>query len=71
MPANEDMQTLEQGDQVLSGTLYSHIADSYIGLAGLDDPSTTNGARSRVLNMSLAETYIDRARECTSTPALA
>ncbi|KAF2709814.1 hypothetical protein K504DRAFT_482113 [Pleomassaria siparia CBS 279.74] len=57
-------QSLENTDYVLTGTLYSHIGDSYIGLAGLDDASTSHGARLRAMNMSQAEMYIDRAREC-------
>jgi anaphase-promoting complex subunit 5 len=57
-------QTLEHGDQVLIGTLYSHLGDSHIGLAGLDNPSTSSGARARTTNMSNAELYFDRAREC-------
>lgn len=57
-------QSLEYGDQVIIGTLYSHLGDSHIGLAGLDDPSTSSGARARTANMSKAELYIDRAREC-------
>lgn len=49
---------------MLTATLYDHIADCYIGLAGLDDPSNSTSARSRASNLSRAELYIDRAREC-------
>jgi anaphase-promoting complex subunit 5 len=49
---------------MLTAMLYSYLADAYMGTAGLDDPETSNGARSRAKNISRAELYIDRAREC-------
>lgn len=58
------VQALEHTDLALTGTLYANIADSYIGLAGLDNPETSSGARLRLTNISQAEMYIDRAREC-------
>lgn len=57
-------QSLENADLAVTGTLYSHIGDSYMGLAGLEDPSTAQGARLRATQVSRAEMYIDRAREC-------
>jgi hypothetical protein len=57
-------QSLENTDYVLTATLYSHISDSYVGLAGLDNASTSHSARLRATNMARAELYIDRAREC-------
>lgn len=58
-------QSLEHNDQILTGTLYAHLADAYVGIAGTDDPETANGSRSRAKNMSRAEVYIDRSRDCT------
>ena len=57
-------QVLESNDHILSATLYSHVGDAYVGLAGLDNPSTPQGSRMRAANMSRAEVYSDRAREC-------
>jgi anaphase-promoting complex subunit 5 len=54
-------QSLENGDNMLSGMLYSHLGDSYIGLA---DPAVSAETRTRASNMAKAELYIDRAREC-------
>ncbi|KAF2021731.1 hypothetical protein BU24DRAFT_362512, partial [Aaosphaeria arxii CBS 175.79] len=56
-------QSLENSDSMLIGTLYSNIADSYMGLAGLDDPSSANGSRSYAANISRADLYLDRARD--------
>lgn len=65
---------------MLTGTLYSHLADSYMGLANPSAPSNPSGsststtpstaassptlARTRSANIAKAELYIDRAREC-------
>lgn len=59
---------------MLSGTLYSHLADSYMGLAGSNTspglqsasatPSSPPSLRTRATNVAQAELYIDRAREC-------
>ncbi|KAF2643444.1 hypothetical protein P280DRAFT_467473 [Massarina eburnea CBS 473.64] len=57
-------QSLENVDHFVTGKLYSHLGDSYIGRAGMEDTSTSRGARLRALHVSRAETYIDRAREC-------
>lgn len=57
-------QALEHTDLALTGMLHAHLADSYVGLAGLDNPETSSGARLRLTNISQAEMYIDRAREC-------
>jgi anaphase-promoting complex subunit 5 len=65
-------QALEGSDNMLIGTLYSHLGDSYMGLA---DPSTVpkmpsspssspSANRSTAANVAKAELYIDRAREC-------
>lgn len=62
-------QALEGADNMLIGTLYSHLADSYMGLA---DPAKTStspassptAARSTTSKVSKADVYIDRAREC-------
>lgn len=54
-------QSLENGDNMLSGTLYSHLADSFMGLA---DPGRTTEPRLRTTHVAKAELYIDRAREC-------
>ena len=53
-------QSLENGDAILSGTLYSHLGDSYMGLA---NPVISTEARARASNIAKAELYIDRARE--------
>lgn len=58
------LQSLENFDHFVSGKLYSYLGDSYMGLAGQDDPMSSKGARKRVFHVSHAETYIDRAREC-------
>ncbi|KAJ4287004.1 APC5 protein [Kalmusia sp. IMI 367209] len=60
-------KSLENGDPHVIGTLYSHIADAYMGLAGLDEVPDSTGARSRASLVSRAEMYIDRARECFHT----
>ncbi|KAF2205108.1 hypothetical protein GQ43DRAFT_67384 [Delitschia confertaspora ATCC 74209] len=57
-------QSLEHGDLSLCATLYAFQADCSMGLAGQDDPSTSNGQRRRAVNVNKAEYYIDRAREC-------
>ncbi|KAJ4384025.1 APC5 protein [Didymella sp. IMI 355093] len=54
-------QSLENGDNMLSGTLYSHLGDSFMGLA---DPTKTTEARLQTSYIAKAELYIDRAREC-------
>jgi anaphase-promoting complex subunit 5 len=65
-------QALEGSDNMLIGTLYSHLGDAYMGLA---DPSTApkmpaspssspSANRSTAANVAKAELYIDRAREC-------
>ncbi|KAH7381676.1 anaphase-promoting complex subunit 5-domain-containing protein [Pyrenochaeta sp. MPI-SDFR-AT-0127] len=69
-------QALEGADSMLSGTLYSHLADSYIGLAHPNSishsqtttkstprPSSPTSIRLRAGNIAKAELYIDRARE--------
>ncbi|CAO2657662.1 Nn.00g037880.m01.CDS01 [Neocucurbitaria sp. VM-36] len=73
-------QALEGADSMLSGTLYSHLADSYMGLVSpspqpnpsspsASPPSSTpssspTSARTRSANIAKAELYIDRARGC-------
>lgn len=54
-------QSLENGDNMLSGTLYSHLGDSFIGLA---DPAQTAETRLQTTYVAKAEMYIDRARDC-------
>jgi anaphase-promoting complex subunit 5 len=60
-------QALEGADNMLIGTLYSHLADSYMGLA---DPALASNKksspsnRSTSANVAKAEVYIDRARNC-------
>ena len=54
-------QSLENGDNMLSGTLYSHLGDSLMGLA---DPAKTTEPRLQNSFIAKAELYIDRAREC-------
>jgi anaphase-promoting complex subunit 5 len=54
-------QSLENGDNMLSGTLYSHLGDAFMGLA---DPAKTNEPRLQTSYVAKAELYIDRAREC-------
>jgi anaphase-promoting complex subunit 5 len=65
-------QALEGTDNMLIATLYSHLGDTYMGLA---DPSTASktpesfsssphGNRQTAANLAKAELYIDRAREC-------
>jgi anaphase-promoting complex subunit 5 len=54
-------QSLESGDNMLSGTLYSHLGDSFMGLA---DPAKTTEPRLQTGYIAKAELYIDRAREC-------
>ncbi|KAF2265310.1 hypothetical protein CC78DRAFT_493712 [Lojkania enalia] len=56
-------QALENTDHFLNGTLYSHIGDSYIGLAGHETEFSID-SRSRTSNLSRAEFYIDRAQQC-------
>lgn len=62
-------QALESTDNLLCGTLYSHLADSYMGLAdpskfSTNSPSSSPGFyRSTAANVAKAELYIDRARE--------
>ncbi|KAF1913582.1 anaphase-promoting complex subunit 5-domain-containing protein [Ampelomyces quisqualis] len=65
-------QALEGSDNMLIGILYSHLGDSYMGLAdpnqgakAASSPSSSPGtARSTAANVAKAELYIDRAREC-------
>lgn len=67
-------QALEGDDDLLIGTLYSHLADSYMGLANPEasqaidksaSPSPSSGSNwSTATNVARAELYIDRAREC-------
>ncbi|KAF1958731.1 hypothetical protein CC80DRAFT_468392 [Byssothecium circinans] len=57
-------QSLENVDHFVTARLYSYLGDAYVGLAGEDDASTSQGARVRALHVSRAEMYIDRAREC-------
>jgi anaphase-promoting complex subunit 5 len=54
-------QSLEGGDNMLSATLYSHLGDSYMGLA---DPAKSAEPKQRQSHIAKAELYIDRAREC-------
>ncbi|KZM23313.1 APC5 protein [Ascochyta rabiei] len=54
-------QSLENGDSMLSGTLYSHLGDAFMGLA---DPAKTAEPRLQNGYRAKAELYIDRAREC-------
>lgn len=70
-------QALEGSDHMLVATLYSHLADSYMGLASPDPnpdpspdeqkapatPSSPKTTRSRAGKIAKAELYIDRARE--------
>lgn len=64
-------QALEGADNLLVGTLYSHLGDSYMGLA---DPnkapeskaspkSSPSSGRSMAASVARAELYIDHARE--------
>ncbi|CAE7205465.1 hypothetical protein PTNB73_07123 [Pyrenophora teres f. teres] len=70
---------LEGKDAMLVGTLYSHLADSHMGLANPDNASSSHATimspstpksprisamRSRSANVAKAELYIDRARDC-------
>lgn len=64
------IQALEHTDLALTGMLCAHLADSYVGLAGLDNPETSSGARLRLTNISQAEMYIDRARGCKPSSLL-
>ncbi|KAF2034414.1 hypothetical protein EK21DRAFT_85454 [Setomelanomma holmii] len=64
-------QAIEGVDNMLIGTLYSHLADSYMGLAdpnreptATSPPSSPSSHRSTTANVAKAELYIDRAREC-------
>jgi anaphase-promoting complex subunit 5 len=63
-------QATEGTDSFLVGTMYSHLGDSYMGLA---DPNPSLDAQTSVppssnrwtaRNMAKAELYTDRAREC-------
>lgn len=54
-------QSLENGDNMLSGMLYSHLGDSFMGLA---DPTGTSEPRLQTSYVAKAELYIDRARQC-------
>lgn len=54
-------QSLENGDNMLTGTLYSHLGDSFMGLA---DPVKTTESRLQTSYIAKAELYIDRARDC-------
>ncbi len=53
--------SLESGDTMLSGTLYSHLGDSFMGLA---DPTKTSQPRLQITYIAKAELYVDRARDC-------
>jgi anaphase-promoting complex subunit 5 len=64
-------QALEGSDNLLIGTLYSHLGDSYMGLAGPNavvkssvSPLSPSSNRSTSANVAKAELYIDRARDC-------
>ncbi|KAF2819990.1 hypothetical protein CC86DRAFT_460011 [Ophiobolus disseminans] len=67
-------QALEGADNMLIGTLYSHLADAYMGLAdpngapktstSISSPSGPSANRSTAANVAKAELYIDRARTC-------
>lgn len=64
-------QSLESSDNLLCGTLYSHLADSYMGLADPSGKHASNSPlsspianRSMAANVAKAEMHIDRAREC-------
>jgi anaphase-promoting complex subunit 5 len=65
-------QAIEGTDNLLIGTLYSHLADSYMGLAdpncdakaAASPSSSPSSSRSTAANVAKAELYIDRAREC-------
>lgn len=64
-------QSLESSDNLLCGTLYSHLADSYMGLADPSGKYTLNSTssspsatRSTAANVAKAELHIDRSREC-------
>ena len=74
------MQALEGVDNMLVGALYSHLADSYIGLANPSPSSSTAvnrpvtpltpkvasspSPRACSTNIAKAELYIDRAQDC-------
>lgn len=62
-------QALEGQDNMLIGTLFSHLADSYMGLADpnaqvSETASGANANRSMAANVAKAELYFDRARGC-------
>ena len=67
--ANGLWQALEGSDNLLVGTLYSHLADSHMGLASPahENPSTglssLKSTWSRAADIAKADLYIDRARE--------
>ncbi|KAF2735130.1 hypothetical protein EJ04DRAFT_220174 [Polyplosphaeria fusca] len=56
-------QSLEHVDQAQGAILYSHVGDSYIGLAGQTNNPDTGGTRLRATRINQAEMHIDRARE--------
>jgi len=62
-------QALEGSDNLLVGTLYSHLADSHMGLASPDHENPSTGLSSlkstwsRAADIAKADLYIDRARE--------
>ena len=56
-------QALEGGDNLLIGTLYSHLADAYMGLADPALTSSSDTKSSSNLHVAKAELYIDHARE--------
>ncbi|KAF2793374.1 hypothetical protein K505DRAFT_41708 [Melanomma pulvis-pyrius CBS 109.77] len=57
-------QCLENEDHRLLGTLYSHMGDSYMGLAGTTDISTHRRLMSRLAKMKRGVRFIDKTREC-------
>lgn len=66
-------QASEGVDDMLIGMLYSHLADSHMGLAGPSNKSTSllththplqsPSSRIRSTNLAKAELFIDRARK--------
>lgn len=57
-------QSLESGEVCMTGVLYSHMGDAYMGLADVDNIPDPSNLRLRGMRVSRAELYIDRAREC-------
>lgn len=71
--ANMMAKALEGADNMLTGTLYSHLADSYMGLAGLPSTSRSSNVSDRVIspnsslmqaaNVARADVLVDRAMQ--------